>query len=220
MVNKITKNLIILGAIIFTFALANGASAYYNAYDSASWLNSNTISTMQTSQYDPSAFASQYYGYYPQQNANPYNSTTGYNQYNYYQQAIPTTPIVVPKTNIVNNYYQTVPVTPRTNTVTYTTNTTNTTDPYTNRIPANTNVSNANTPGYNNSALGASAYNSYGQAGGGITALSLKGSGSFMPSSIWQWIFVIILILVIIIIARMLTNKTVVLQDSHIAHAH
>lgn len=41
----------------------------------------------------------------------------------------------------------------------------------------------------------------------GLTALSLEGSGGFMPSSIWQWFLVILLILAIIIIARMLARK-------------
>ncbi len=40
----------------------------------------------------------------------------------------------------------------------------------------------------------------------GLTALSLAGSGSFMPSSIWQWFLVILFILAIIIIVRMLTR--------------
>lgn len=39
-----------------------------------------------------------------------------------------------------------------------------------------------------------------------LTALSLAGSGGFMPSSIWQWLLVILLILIIIIIARMLSK--------------
>lgn len=38
----------------------------------------------------------------------------------------------------------------------------------------------------------------------GLTALSFRGSGGFMPSSIWQWFIVILLILAIIIIARMI----------------
>lgn len=37
-----------------------------------------------------------------------------------------------------------------------------------------------------------------------LTALSLRGSGGFMPSSIWQWLFVIILITFIIILARLI----------------
>ncbi len=48
----------------------------------------------------------------------------------------------------------------------------------------------------------------YDQGASSLTALSIRGSGGFMPSSIWQWLLVIFLILVIIIIARMLTRPT------------
>lgn len=47
----------------------------------------------------------------------------------------------------------------------------------------------------------------------GLTALSLAGSGSFMPSSIWQWLIVVFLILMIIILARMLGKS-----HSHTVH--
>lgn len=47
-----------------------------------------------------------------------------------------------------------------------------------------------------------------------LTALSLQGSGGFMPSSVWQWLIVILLILVIIIIARRLGAK----HDHHEVH--
>lgn len=47
----------------------------------------------------------------------------------------------------------------------------------------------------------------------GLTALSFRGSGSFMPSSIWQWFIVILLILAIIIIARMIGRR-----DTHTVH--
>ncbi len=50
--------------------------------------------------------------------------------------------------------------------------------------------------------------------GSQLTALSLQGSGSFMPSSVWQWLIVIFLILVIIIIARILGRK----PDHHEVH--
>lgn len=45
-----------------------------------------------------------------------------------------------------------------------------------------------------------------------LTALSFRGSGSFMPSSIWQWFVVILLILAIILIARMIS------RSSHTVH--
>ena len=43
--------------------------------------------------------------------------------------------------------------------------------------------------------------------GNDLAALSLAGSGGFMPSSIWQWLLVILLILIVIIIVRMLGRK-------------
>ena len=88
-------------------------------------------------------------------------------------------------------------------------NTTYPTNTYTTTNPNNT---------YNTSypnQFAASAYGS--QMSGGIypnsnngndlAALSLAGSGGFMPSSIWQWLLVILLILIVIIIVRMLGRK-------------
>ena len=49
----------------------------------------------------------------------------------------------------------------------------------------------------------------------GLTALSIQGSGGFMPSSIWQWFLVILLILAIIVIARMFTRS-----EHHEVHTH
>ncbi len=48
-----------------------------------------------------------------------------------------------------------------------------------------------------------------------LSALSLNGSGGFMPSSIWQWLAVIFLILVVIIIARMFKKP-----EAHHVAAH
>ncbi len=230
MKNIVTKNLIILGAIIFSFALSTNVSAYYNPYDSANWLI--PAGTTQTYDYDPgTAYSAQYYGYYnPVLAANPYNNTNT-SQYGYYQQQTAITTPEQPKTSIVNNYYQTAPtVKTATPTVTYVTPTN--TNTY--GTPVNSNTSGYNTnsaipSGYNNTGsntLGASAYTGFSNGyqsvntGNGITALSLKGSGGFMPSSVWQWIFVIILILVIIIIARTLIKKPAIAQESHAVHAH
>ena len=47
----------------------------------------------------------------------------------------------------------------------------------------------------------------------GVTALSVKGSGGFMPSSVFQWFMLILIILAIVIVARMV-SKTY----SHGAH--
>jgi hypothetical protein len=50
-----------------------------------------------------------------------------------------------------------------------------------------------------------------------LTALSVRGSGGFMPSSVWQWFLVILLILAIVIIARAMTRGS---HDAHAVHAH
>lgn len=100
--------------------------------------------------------------------------------------------------------YITQPAQPAKKTVTTTQNTTVT------RANTNTNFNNngfVNDANYQNQ----NGFNATGMypasTGNNLTALSLQGSGSFMPSSIWQWIIVIFLILAIIIIARMLTSK-------------
>jgi hypothetical protein len=51
--------------------------------------------------------------------------------------------------------------------------------------------------------------------GNNLTALSLAGSGGFMPSSIWQWMLVVFLILVIVIMARLFVKK----PEPHNLHA-
>ncbi|MFA4853677.1 MAG: hypothetical protein WC599_14270 [Bacteroidales bacterium] len=197
MENKIIKNLIILGVIIFSFALTNGVSAY------ATYAFSNDPVIYHYNPYNYNQGYSQYdyylqYGYVPvyQYNNsyyNPYNYNQGYPQYSYYQQSgyVPdNNSNIEPKTSIVNNYYQTVPATIAKTSATTTAKTTTDT--------SNTSTNNTN----------------------GLTALSLRGSGGFMPSSIWQWIFVIILILVIIIISRIFIRKQTVVQESHTSHAH
>jgi hypothetical protein len=75
----------------------------------------------------------------------------------------------------------------------------------------------------NRQALGASVYG-YNNAGqqtvydeNGVTALSVAGSGGFMPSSIWQWFLLVLLILAIVIVARMV-SKT--FSNNHGAVAH
>ena len=56
--------------------------------------------------------------------------------------------------------------------------------------------------------------------GNSLTALTFRGSGGFMPSSIWQWLLVIILILVIIILSRTLVKKpSPGDHDTHASHA-
>jgi hypothetical protein len=81
--------------------------------------------------------------------------------------------------------------------------------------------------GYNQNQMVASAYNANPQQvlvgqpvdTNGVTALTVNGSGSFMPSSVFQWIMLILLILAIVIVARMLAKKSVN-NDPHSVPAH
>lgn len=69
----------------------------------------------------------------------------------------------------------------------------------------------------------ASAYNAYNAQGAqvvdgnGVTALTVAGSGGFMPSSVFQWFLVILLILAIIIVARMISKS---FSKSHAPVSH
>ncbi|MEI7688843.1 MAG: hypothetical protein WCI91_01515 [Candidatus Nomurabacteria bacterium] len=80
----------------------------------------------------------------------------------------------------------------------------------------------------NNNAMGATAYqyNSAGQIlttpvidSNGVAALSVKGSGSFMPSSVFQWIMLILVILAIIVVARMIARRSQT-NDPHAVPVH
>lgn len=190
--NKVTKNLIIFGIIIFALTLTTKVFASYDPYDSSNWLR--PVTSDRSDNY--------YYGNNGSYRQSGYNQSTTYDS----NTGRPT---------VINNYYyQTVPTsTNKTSTTTtqkVATNTSNTS--------SNKNIATDNTNSSSNNNLGASAYNSRNN----ITALSLRGSGGFMPSSIWQWILVVILILIIIVISRMLRNRktTVSLQESHVTHAH
>jgi hypothetical protein len=191
MENKLTNKLIVvLGAIVFSFALTGSVQASYVTNYAYSTDPVGYEYQPMMPYYQQPVVNNPIYPQYYQQPQQP--------QYTYQQ------PVVAakPAAQVVNNYYyQTAPKTATTTT----TNTTSTNPTY---IPANTSSIPANTPNaVPSNNLGASAYNPYAQTGNGITALSLRGSGSFMPSSIWQWILVIILILAIIVIARMFVHK-------------
>jgi len=217
MKSKTIKNLIVFGAVIFSLILVDKVSAYYNPYDSSYWLE--PISNNSIEDYtDPYAYEDDYYYVrtYPQ---------------NSYQQSGSTSSTTSSGTRIVNNYYYQTAPTSTTSSKTTTSSTTKATSSNTNSnsVASNTNAVSTNGTGYYNggynygNGLGASAYDSYlnQKEGSRITALTLKGSGGFMPSSIWQWILVVILILAIIIISRLIAHKrTIVLQEAHTNHAH
>jgi hypothetical protein len=105
----------------------------------------------------------------------------------------------------------------------YTTNNQNTTTSTTKKVVTTTNTTKNTT--VNNTDTNDNAARELkpvittdGSNNNGLTALSLAGSGSFMPSSIWQWLIVIFLILVIIIIARRLGKPHT--HEVHTVTAH
>ncbi|MFA6392595.1 MAG: hypothetical protein WCW54_00715 [Candidatus Paceibacterota bacterium] len=76
--------------------------------------------------------------------------------------------------------------------------------------------------GYSNNMMVASAYQPYATQQvdtNGVTALSLKGSGSFLPSSLFQWIMFILLVLAIIVVARMVAKKSAA-NNAHTVVVH
>jgi len=189
--NKITKKIIVLGIIAFCFIFTNTTLAY-------------SCLGYSCTNYD-----------YQNRNDNNY-----YSQYDYSRQVVPVEYVAnsQPNSSVVNNYYYQKETTPKNTTVTNKeTNLFNSTE-----NDSSTNDKQQTEDDYYRNNLGASAYNSYGQSNGkNITALSLRGSGGFMPSSIWQWILVVILILIIVIIGRMFVRKPHPSDhDAHGSHAH
>lgn len=72
------------------------------------------------------------------------------------------------------------------------------------------------------SAYGYSAYSNNPQVvtdPNGVTALSMNGSGGFLPTSIFQWFMFILLILAIVIIARIIIKKNS-MNNAHAVPAH
>jgi len=221
MKNKAVKSLIaVFGMIIFSFVFVNVASARFSNYDDEPYYGGYYDYNYQTynHSYDDYYYSNQeyyepQYGSYQQPNttvvlvpSNTSSTTTStqpkstVNNYYYYYQKTPTTSEV--STTTINNP---IPVAKTT--------TTNATYSDVSRIDTSDGYYN-----YNN-GLASAAYDGYSRANTNsnskITALSFKGSGGFMPSSIWQWLIVVFLILIIVIIARMLTHRTTVIQESH-----
>ena len=86
-----------------------------------------------------------------------------------------------------------------------------------------------NFDGTNPNMLGASAYNGYNtggyqavrdNSGSDLTALTINGSGSFLPSSVYQWVMFFILLLAIVIIIRIIIRKTAANNSHHEVPVH
>jgi hypothetical protein len=190
MIKKTLKNLIIFGAFAFLFISTNNALAYY--YNNTWYPDGRYL--LSTSD-NPNAPTMDYRNAIYTTNVNPNTySTNPYNNSNN-----PT------QTPIINNYYTTP-----TPTVVSNTNTKTVTTPATTQKDNSVNAN--NTDGTLKPLTDTASSNN-------LTALSLNGSGGFMPSSIWQWLLVIFLILVIIIIARILGKKPAT-NSPHSTPAH
>lgn len=206
MKNKALKKLIFLGAIVFLIAGFSYSFAYDSGYRS---------SMVDLSQNIPQASYTYQPGYgYPNNYNNAQNNYLQQQPY-YYVQPAPVAPQVqyVPQqvqyapqqVQYANPAQRTTTVTPL--------SITNNKGTYVNYDP------NPYNPYVMTGSVYGSNYNQYGTPNvvddNGVTALSVAGSGSFLPSSIFQWFLFIILILAIIIVARIISKKSA----NHDAHA-
>lgn len=212
--NKVIKNLIILGSVFSFLIITNTSLAYTclgyscNPYYGSGYNQPNTGYHV----YDVPSYPQLNNYNYPGPNTQP-------SSYYYYSNNSNNNSQPIPQAPVNNYYYSTTYTTPKVATAT-TTDTTKSTvvksTEKTSDVREDRNVvSNSTQANYDYNNLGASAYGSQ------VTALSLRGSGGFMPSSIWQWLFVLILILVIIILGRMFVRRNRVEEEMHTnSHAH
>ncbi len=138
------------------------------------------------------------------------------NETGFYKVPMPVDAPLVPQTNTTTNTInnQRVVTTNQSNTTTSTVRTATPT-----RVVNNTSVtnrSNAITTPADVRQLPAVVTIDQGNTTNDLAALSLAGSGGFMPSSVWQWLFVILLILAVIILFRMLTRANH--HESHVVN--
>lgn len=236
MKNQAIKNFIVMFSLVVFLGSAHIVSAAYPDWDyQASYRSKpsaftvlsltadqvgNTTGNTQTTGYNPYSYGTN--GSTTTTSTNGYQTqTTGYNSNGQ---------------PIINNYYYPNPSTSSTKVAT--TTTTKSTTSTANTAKSNTSSSTSNnaklasasafnSPTNNPNAYagmntGASGFSNTSGSNGfsstrsnnGLTALSLGGSGSFMPSSLWQWIIVILLILIIIVIIRIISRR----DDTHVVH--
>ena len=229
MKNTAIKNLIFLGIIAIFFAGVNFAQAYDNGY---------RISVIDLS---PAVAANNIYAAYPTYaQPQPYTYVQAQQPVQYVQQPVqyvqqPVQYVQQPATvQYVQQQPQTVQYVNTGSTqgasvlgASVLTPTVKTTYVNTNTGTASNTGQFVSYEGYNQNQMVASAYNPNQQQvlvgtpvdTNGVTALTVNGSGSFMPSSVFQWIMLVILILAIVIVARMLAKKSVN-NDPHSIPAH
>ncbi len=204
--NFISKILISLGTLSIMFIGVNYASA---ANCNSSWTTPIGCNDSSYYQYNSG------YSYNQPYNNYDYNYyTEPYQQYAYTQPVQYSHPIPNnPGAPIINNYYQTTnnPAAPSTSTK----STSNTVAKSTTSSSTKSVVKEAEAS--NNEAF--TSTNSGQSFNNGLTALSFRGSGSFLPSSFWQWLLVIVLILFIVILIRLI-NKYNLRNRNHSTPIH
>ncbi len=226
MKNKTMKNLIALLSFAVLLVGARSVSAFY--YGGATYGNTSYIDTNYYNQYNTNTNTN---------NTNPYTNTYPYQEpYTYVDPQPKVQYVYVPQTQVkyvpvetvkyVNTGSTTVNSGATSNQGASVVRATNTNQKVVARANTNTG-SNLNTGQYvnydGNDPLLASAYGAYNSQpvqivdGNGVTALTVAGSGGFMPSSVFQWFLVILLILAIIIVARMISKS---FSRSHAPVAH
>jgi hypothetical protein len=224
---KRNKNLILLGIVALSFGFSSVASAAYvcephaivgtnhfitSCYNTTpNYVNNSTVGrlgdTTGTGLGAPIA-----YSYDSGFNTN-YNNATNYNNDNYSNTNSGSNPNYVNTTNTSNGVG-----TNSTSTKTTTVARTNTTS--SNKVATNTSTSRADENNTNNTAGTTNVSNNEGSnlSANGLTALSLQGSNSFLPDTVWEWICVFFLILVIVILIRQFKGKPS--HDAHHAAPH
>lgn len=197
--NNKTKNLIAFAFTAFVFVFASHASAAITSddYGTPNYFNnnygySNNYNNNYNSNYNNQTYGNQYQQPYAQ----TYNQQNNQNyQQNYQAQTSYATPINnQPVNNSVNN------------------TSTNTTKTTTVRHIVARNTSAKPAPVVQNQVAGTnvgviSASDMNQASANNLPALSLRGSNSFMPDTVFEWLLTIIFILVIIIIIRVMSRK-------------
>lgn len=228
---NISKNLIALSFVFGLFAIfgVGSAQAYYN-YGSVPTYPVRAMTATEYMYYNGTPSPAYQPVTYKRVEPTPqYNSMYYYSTTNV---VAPYPPVAYPPVNtqattpVVNNYYygstpssassstkSTTSSTTKTSTATKNTNTGTSSNsngmvaavqPRTNNLLASAGSAYDNNGVYPYCYTG--DYSNYGN-GSNLTALSMNGSGGFLPSSIWQWILAIMLILAIVVVARMIVKS-------------
>jgi len=191
------KNLILVAVVALALASFNSASAYYNYdnsnYGYSSYGYSSTPSYTTGYSYQQNDTSRNNYSYY-----NPGTSVVNNTQnQNYYYQPQPVVqPVVQP---VIQKNPSEAPVVSRISTQKF--------------VAVNNNVPEQNTQAPVDNAINeqipveAVDRNVSNNNGNNLSALSISGSNSFMPNTIFEWVMTVIFILVIIILARQFRKR-------------